>query len=416
MGNKIILSVFACLLFTDSIQAQFSQFDSAYTAAYSENYDYFNPEFEKPNSSNYFDSKYITLSYEKHDTNGNNSNIVFRKVLFNSLEDEVMITNDNFRNTEPAAGHSIILWQSDKNGNNDIYYSTYNGAGWADASPLQITTEDETEPDVAEYNVSGFPPAYLITYKAGNEIHFKVLHENIVIFDTVLTSVISEACSLPKIKMYNSRILIGYLKNVNSINKFVLIKAEINSSYAINWTSSEEISNLNTVEDFRFCNAGAKKIIMIYDYDTLGSYKNIGIYEDETDTKLILNNEPGTNISGKASVFLQSIPFYSPLSVFCWLKRSNDSSMIVATSNLIFNPVRKIFYAGDSSQNTRLDLSSYFYNQPQNAFRYRLIWEQKINNRSALRMSQCDHGSAGIQTTSTLVPREFHLEQNYPNP
>lgn len=407
------------LLYSTHVFPQFHRFDSSYTIAHYPDHDCLNPDFEKMFSTNYFENEYFTFVYEKRNSAGTESGIMFRKVLFENLEDEVIVVNDGFMNTEPSAGHTIITWQSDKYGNQDIFYSTYNGIVWSEPSVLQLTPLDEVNPDVEEIKVPGLNPCYLILFQRGDDIILKQIYENNLILDTNLTSDISEVSSEPRIKFNNeigfqNNIYIAYLKNVNGINRINVLNATINSAYNISFGNSFEIVQMKSPADIYIGNSLFGRKILQYNYDTAGSLKNVGIYLDNITEKVIINNEPGINTGLRGESLLQSN--YHPVFNACgWLKKVNDSSKIIATD---FRPeygVRKEFYIGDSSIDTRLAMSPYFPKLVYNRFRYRLVWEQVISGRKSLKMSIYDEGIAGINYLNGS-PDKFTLHQNYPNP
>lgn len=413
---KIIIIIF---IYVSGLSAQIQNFDSSFTIAGHPGYHCLNPEFEKLFYTDYFEWDYFTFVYEKRNKFHSHSDIVFRKVLFENIEDEVTVAGDGFMNTEPSASHSIIAWQSDRNGNQDIYYSTYNGIVWSVPVLLQQDSADDIFPDTEEIKFPGISPCYFILFQRNNDIILNQIFENDVILDTNLTSNVAEVCSEPKIKHYkmfgfDSRIYIAYLKNVNGINRINVLNAEINSSYNINWQTSAEINQLKSPSDINISNSSFGRIILHYNYDTLGSFKNVGFYLNNPQERIIISNEPGANTEGRGASMLQSL-YHPVFNAFGWLKKINDSSKIVATDFRAEFGVRKEFYIGNSSVNSRLAMSSYFPSLSSNKYRYRLVWEQEIEGRTALKMSVYDEFLASINS-SNETPEKFTLLQNFPNP
>ena len=401
------------------VSAQLQHFDSSFSIAQHPGYDYLNPDFEKMFNSNYFETDYFTLVYEKRNKLHSQSDIVFRKVLYENLEDEVTIVSDGFMNTEPSAGHSIIAWQSDKNGNQDIFYSTYNGTIWSAPLLLQGDAVDDLFPDVEEIRISGFNPCYLILFQRDGDIILNQIFENNILLDTNLTAYVSEFCSEPKIKFhadigFQDNIYISYLKNVNGINRINLINAGINLQYEINFGSSVEIIQEKSPLNLNISNGAIGREILHYDYDTAGSVKNVGIFLDNVSERIIINNEHGNNTGGRGASLMQS-NYHPVFNAFGWLKKINDSARIVATDFRLEYGVRKEFYIGDSTMNSRLAMSSYFPKLVYNRYRYRLVWEQESGGRTALKMSVYDEGIAGLHNTDES-PEKFTLYQNFPNP
>ncbi|MBK8551713.1 MAG: hypothetical protein IPL53_11880 [Ignavibacteria bacterium] len=140
-----------CLgIFILSVSALFADAFDTSTIAYSPVYNYKNPKFEKKNNTWYFNLDYLTLAYERWDTLNSRSNIIVRKVLFDNMESETAVTDNNFLNTNPAVSHTMVVWSSNINSNPDIFYSVYTGTNWSSPQALQTTPQYEFTPDVAE--------------------------------------------------------------------------------------------------------------------------------------------------------------------------------------------------------------------------------------------------------------------------
>lgn len=417
--KKLIFTLI--ILFSLSPNLFSQHFDSSYIIASSPEYNYKNPVFEKTVNITGFDTEYLILAYEKWDTLNSKSNIVFRKVLFNSLEPEVLVTNDNFLNTNPSAGHTIIVWQSNKNSNIDIFYSTYVvDSGWTAPVALQNTPEYDLNPAVAETKHFNNPPAYYIVYQKNSDVYLKILYQGNFLLDTNLTANINESCVNPEIKISSNNLYISYLKSVNSIQRIVILKANIISNYTLNWQNTNEIIQSKSVSEIKFINGGASmEGILSYNYDTLNTNHSLGIDLFSLSKNVFTKNYSGRNFNGAGSmnpIITDNISDYFYFSVFGWLRKSNDSSMIMANGRFFdnFAQYSSKFYIGDSSITSKLDVSDFIYNSLAE-FMFRIVWEKKINNRTALLESKFRDFLDNVKLIGEKA-NNYYLNQNYPNP
>lgn len=414
--------IFTIIILFSLNQNLFSQhFDSSYTIASSPEYNYKNPVFEKSSNIFSFSFDYMTLAYEKWDTLNSKSNIVFRKVLFNTLEPEVLVTSDNFLNTNPSAGHTIIVWQSNKNSNIDIFYSTYVvDSGWTVPLALQNTPEYELNPAVAEIKLGSIPPAYYIVYQANGEVYLKILYQGNFLLDTNLTANINEACNNPKIKISSSNLYISYLNSVNSIQRIVILRGKIANNYTLNWQSANEIIQSNSVSEIKFTNGGNfAEGFLTYNYDTLNTSHSLGISLFDLEKNVFTKNYSGRNFNGAGSIFpiiTNNISDNFYFSAFGWLRKSNDSSIIMANGRFYggFAQYSSKFYIGDSSVSSKLDMSDFIFNNLYEVM-FRLVWEKKINNRTALLESKFKDYLDKVKFNGEKA-NNYYLNQNYPNP
>ncbi len=419
--KKLILLTGIFLLASSVLFAE--QLDTS-TFAYSPEFNYKNPKFEKKNSLDYFNLDYLNLAYEKWDTLNSRSNIVARNVFFDNMGEEISVTNNNFLNTNPAASHTMIVWVSNLNSNLDIFYSNFNGISWSSPQALQQSPQYEFSPDIAEFKIGNAPPAYYIVYQREGDIFLKNFYQGSFLLDTNLTVNFTEGCSSPKVRIFYDKIYIAYLKSVNSVQRIMITKANISSDYKLNNISTSEIIQERTVSGINFSNGWVDfpgSGFINYNYDTLGSVHTVGINNGNYNDKSVFTERfSGRNLNGTGSVIhiVTDNPSsnYS-FSIFGWLRKSNDSSMIIAKG--YFNPTSfyysKSYYLGDSSVNSNIDVSNYFPNGNINAYRFRLVWEKKINNRISLMQCWFDDELSDLRSENSLTDN-FMLEQNFPNP
>jgi len=146
--RKILFSVtfLFYFLFSSSISfSQISTFDTSYVICSSEQFDYTNPKTTK--FSNIYPGFQNWLIFEKKTSSY--SNIAVREMTYDGYGPEILITNDtDCFNLNPNFDNDIIVWQSNKYGNWDIFFSQYNNGTWSLPIRLDSTLSEETEPYV----------------------------------------------------------------------------------------------------------------------------------------------------------------------------------------------------------------------------------------------------------------------------
>ncbi|MBK8551714.1 MAG: T9SS type A sorting domain-containing protein [Ignavibacteria bacterium] len=251
------------------------------------------------------------------------------------------------------------------------------------------------------------------------------MYQGNFLLDSNLTSGISEGCSSPKVRIYQNKLFLAYLKTVNSVQKMVITKGVIGTDFRLNNISSEEITLPKSVSGINFSNGfssfPSEDGFINYNYDTLGSVHTMGInLGNYSDKNIFTGNYTGRNINGVGSLLgivtdNNSSSYY--FTAFGWLRKSNDSSMISANGHYNYSTsgITKSFYLGDSTVNSSIDISNHFPNGLINAYRFRLVWERKINNRTSIVESRFDDHLSDINSEAGIVS-DYKLEQNYPNP
>ncbi len=165
--------LFLALFFAGPVFSQSPAFDSSYVILSSEEYDFRNPSFYKCGSViNYFIADAL-FAYEKW-SSGTVSNIGCRLITYNAMSPEVMLTNDQDINSKPAVAYfsdlqpqnnkGAVVFESNRNGNKDVYFASFNGSVWSSAVNLTLSMEDEKDPAIMPYGSSGVYN-YLIAYE-----------------------------------------------------------------------------------------------------------------------------------------------------------------------------------------------------------------------------------------------------------
>ncbi|MBX7046214.1 MAG: T9SS type A sorting domain-containing protein [Ignavibacteria bacterium] len=414
--RKLIL--FLLLIFfgvEENIYAQYTAFDSVYTVASSNQYDYTNPVFEfrkDPLNASTF------LVYERH-KNGGGSDIIARTVTYTGYSAEYVISNSTTdENINPVVLDSIVYWQSNKNGNWDLYYSWFNGSSWA--APVYFpgnTSQDDGQPNLVKTFMSNNSLKYLLLVKKGPDIflHRLGLHGNPSDTNGVnLTDTISYPCGYGVIADVNPY-FIGFFKEVNGeASKFNLRKFNLSTSGGISWMGYYEMDTLIAPSKIRLSYS-----FDLYSYFMFNRGQNVSaVYATSTSSSNMTPNIIGSNALGKGitmSYIFNSTPALSPrFSSFGCLTKRGDSNFVSLSNN--YNPAAsnnvKQKFLGTGSVASQVDLSIPLAFS--NLYKMRAVWEKTINGKIALVESYAVNGFTGINTF--IDKSEYILTQNYPNP
>jgi len=425
--QRIFFSVtfLLCFLLSYSVSiSQVSTFDTSYVICSSKHFDYTNPKTVKSGYYYYLSKNW--LAYEKKSSSY--SNIVIREMAYDDYEPEIMITNDtNCFNLNPSFDNNIIVWQSNKYGNWDIFFSLYNNGIWTQPLRIDSTSSDETEPFVL-YKSSGLIQNvfYYLTFRRDNDIGFKKFNvsEGKWAGDTIITASINETCLNPlilPILFYEYKVC--FLKQVNDSTRRISYKSfeELNNPYHISWLHSVEIYQPKTQENLGF-SWGYYALYLTYDYDTLNAVHTVGAENGIFSSINVFTKIPsGKNIQGKGiePYIGISLPSDPPnfnafeFAAFAFIRQSNDSTMMCASKEYYenSNPPIKRFYVGDENTELKFVITPRSFTTD-HWYKVRVIWEQEINNKIAL----VETYMTDFITHYTNNPQRYSLLQNYPNP
>lgn len=424
--QRIFFSVtlLLCFLLSYTISiSQVSTFDTSYVVCSSEQFDYTNP---KTVNSRYSYTSFLNgLAYEKKTSSY--SNIVMREMTYDGYGPEIMITNDvNCFNLNPSFDDDIIVWQSNKYGSWDIFFSQYSNGIWSQPIRFDSTSSDETEPYVL-YKSSGLIQNvfYYLTFRRDNDIGFKKFNvsEGKWAGDTIITANINETCLNPLILtnfFYEYKVC--FLKQVNDSTRRINYKSfeELNNPYHVSWLHSVEIYQPKTQENLGI-SRGYNALYLTYDYDTLNAVHTVGAENGFFSSINIFTKIPdGKNIQGKG---IEPLILITPLdtlisndfsfTAFAFIRKSNDSTMICASKEYDDNnnPTIKRFYIGDENTELKFVITPRSFTSD-HWYKIRVIWEQKVNNKIAL----VEAFMTDFITYYNNNPERYLLLQNYPNP
>ncbi|MDP2209101.1 MAG: hypothetical protein Q8K98_10065 [Bacteroidota bacterium] len=146
-------------IFSSSLFAQWSDIVQITSGEYDDR----NPVFaslECPGNA------YDWLVFTRTDSIGTNICVKRTALYGRDWENDVTyITQDSFYNASPSiarfsyyypnqTGKMIIVWQTNRNGNNDIYYSYSDGVSWVTPKSITIETANDVNPRVARYDTT----------------------------------------------------------------------------------------------------------------------------------------------------------------------------------------------------------------------------------------------------------------------
>lgn len=406
--------------------SQVGNLDTSFTLLSSNLYDYKNPQFDKSGSSINYSIRDCIFAYEKWSTSYK-SNIAVRFMKYNSLSPEIELTSDTLLNINPSVAYrtssaennpGAIVFQSNRNGNNDIYYSYYNSSDWSNPTAITNDTSDETNPCIIPYSYNNIP-CYLLSYKKGNDIFVKNFFNGVWLSEVNISSSDTLECSSPTLTkdvISMSRFYLAYQQNNIGYYSIIYHPLQIASDGSISIQNRIIVDQTGFQKYIRFSN-GINNSILNYDYISSG-IKNYYSAIITGNAYVVWNQSAsfgGDNFGGTGSshgdITLDNISGYS---LCAWVRKVVDSTQVVISPNIVLANTRK-FYVGNLQTQTFINTSTKLVLGQQNLFRIRILWEKQINGRTALIESFRDMYLTGINNGIT-IPEKFSLSQNYPNP
>jgi hypothetical protein len=166
----VLLSIFSSSLFaqwSDIVQITSGEFDDR------------NPVFA---SLEWPSNDYDWVVFTRTDSTG--TNICVKRTTLNGRaweNDVTYITQDSFFNTSPSIAQQsysypnkiMIVWQTNRNGNNDIYYSFGDGLNWSLPMPISTNSSEDINPQVAVNDTN-----YIIVWECEGRIKSSIFSVN----------------------------------------------------------------------------------------------------------------------------------------------------------------------------------------------------------------------------------------------
>lgn len=428
---KILLIVFLLYFFPiENIFSQSGNNDTSHILLSSSDFDYKNPQFDKSMATINYYIKDCIFAYEKW-SSPVSSKVCVRSMSFNSLGAETELGTENFLNIKPAVAYSegqwphhsnnegAVIYQTNQNGNFDIYFSLYDTVSWSAPASAVSGPEDETDPVIVSFNRNNFFNI-VIAYKRGGDIFMKSYYNGIWRDEINITADDSLNCFSPalmKPTISAGSFFIAYQRKQDSLRNSVSYRLfQVNSDGSINFTSALiNISQPNSQDNIRF-SSGINYPMLNYDYDTLGHKHFYSALINGSTYKLfnLSSDQPGDNYGGTGSSHGDiTSDFPGGYSLIAWTSKIGDSVKTVVRSY----PFQKIvrYYAGDSTLKSFVNSSTKLIHGTNNLYRIRILWHKEINGRIALMETFRDDY---LSTVSGIngTPAGFKLHQNFPNP
>lgn len=339
--------------------------------------------------------------------------------LTDSFSSPIFITDNQFINrnavsSEPAWGRDgLIIWESNKSGNFDLYYKTKSSEdeNWSDTKILLSGEDDETNPRFA-YDMYG--ENYLaLTFTKNNNLYFAHFQDSLYNLVEVFTS--KEGVYYHNIQSF-----------VNGNDKFVLICKKVTAD-----------SNTKIVMKTIKSNIVSDEIILIDNVISYNAYRgNWGdasffvsyLDEEEIKQKLVdlynVNNNQYSffdfylDIEGEIEYFDGLlVPIIgkenNPYHPFVYRYKNNDSLFIkVAESRSEFDYYHKILSVPLKHKVSKPAVGSFYFQHGHLTYS---IWADSVENRTQL-FGVKRFDIYGDVDEKKINLDDFYLSQNYPNP
>lgn len=232
---------------------------------------------------------YEYFVFERHGSQ-NSSKIFIRKIDGNGpVENELELSQTNSRNVKPVIAYNnnpfaynstakyiFVVWQTNKNGSEDIY-GKYNINGtWSGEFAIDSSTQNSTSPEI----VCRDSTTFLITYEKEGEIlykEFNILNANLS-SETNITADDTTYCKNPFIAIFgphgnhDSLVIVSYERDFTSDS--VTINYKINSNGF--WSPSGIISNIGLNRNNGFLTQNFFEVGIVAAFErTDGNYSNV---------------------------------------------------------------------------------------------------------------------------------------------
>jgi hypothetical protein len=193
-----------------------------------------------------FDSKTFELmAFER--AAGDSSKIMVTKLgTEGALDSGITISHSGAKSINPAISYysqsyhntgivkCIVAWETNINGNWDIYASIYDSAsGWSQPVPIDSSPGDQHTPHIMDININ----EHAIVYESNGDIIYIVynISTNTFVKDTNLTPSETYMCRNPLVSVYSGDIIITYEKEISPENSDLYYHAS--PDLGISWDS-----------------------------------------------------------------------------------------------------------------------------------------------------------------------------------
>jgi hypothetical protein len=369
------------------------------------------------------------LAYER--VNGNAENIMVSKINYSGpLDSGMYLTNNSFQNSNPSIGYyilnntqivnSIVVWETNKNGNKDIYARIYKqNQGWLGEFPVDSSAGDQSNPKVSIIGANN----YAVVYQSANDIKLKVINvdNQSVVLDTNLTSGINEVCKNPFILVsaYTPfKMFISFEREFSlSQNSVYCMKADTIANPLVLAMDTVRYSGINYNSGIFNMNLNPVPYLCIYETNVNGKLNTFGTQIKWNGLSSVHHNILTSSVSDmwsyRGSGFI--IGDNTVDGSYAFLNKIGSATFIRTMMNYSWDSVN-VVVSNDTNYKSKITLSS--ANAVPNSACWRMWYAYEKN------ISPSDRGIFGIIFTSCAMnirklsesAAEYSLSQNYPNP
>jgi hypothetical protein len=388
-----------------------------------------NPSFHLKND-NYDLSRILFefLAYER--VNGSAVNVCVSKINTNGAVDSgTYLTNNSFINVNPSIGYyipgysaneilnSIVVWETNKNSNKDIYARIYKqNQGWLSEFSVDSSDGDQTATRIAIVNQN----IYAVVYKSVNDIKLKLINvdNQSIILDTNLTSGISENCKNPYLMISpgnSKKLFVSFEREYSSSrNSVYCLKADTITNPLVFMIDTVRFSGYSYNEGFALINY----YLCIYESYMNGKRNVFG-------TEIKWNGQSSVHYNILTSSYFDMWGYKgsefilgdnSTNGVYAFLTKVNNSVYVKAKMGWFTGDSVNALVSNDTNIKSNISISTANSIPNSACYRFWIAFEKNL--------SPADRGIYGISFTScamnikklTGIPAEYSLQQNYPNP
>ncbi|MDI6804806.1 MAG: FlgD immunoglobulin-like domain containing protein [Bacteroidota bacterium] len=363
------------------------------------------------------------LVFTRKDSVG--SNICVKKTVEygKKWDDNVTyITSDSFVNTSPSIARRLvyptddkimIVWQSNRNGNNNIYYSLGNGVTWSTPNPITTEPMDDINPSVGVYGTT-----FIVSWESNGLIKSSLFLNNR--WSDAINVSDSNFNSSPKISSSSWEPSVVFWDKKLGDSVQILYSIFKNNIWSVPklFKTIDDKSNLSITKIFD--NFGNIQVT----WDQRGE-TDIEVYGRSSDfnfdtlrwsVESNLSQAPLTHNKNASSIFIPIIwkeakhNFYFDVLAFEDSSNSNDQ----IRAKCLFMYEDEIFNTNGLDKNPAVScgvLDEQTWPQPFNVW---VVWQTNESGRWQLAGSYLTITAWGVEDDNT--PEIFKLNQNYPNP
>lgn len=301
-----------------------------------------------------------------------------------------------------------LFYESDQNGNIDIYYVQYQNGIFSDPIPFITSPDDDTNIQTSA--------KYIVWERNGDILCSEQKFSGGILYFTEPTRIDSGHCSNPVIHADREPV-IAWQKTIKE--KSIILYSRYDY-YRQRWSNPDTLYQIGDNRNLSFSNSGHFPYLCwqnIVDTISIICYSDLSREDDPVDTLHFL---PSIN---KLHPSIYDLPIITR--TLC--ENDNLRDGIIITFELIVDSTTaicsnrsclipddfKILY-DEQILNRKPRLFSGYSTPP--IYEVINIWETKQNNRWRLMISKIKFHLSGVQNSTSQSQANFYVGQNYPNP